>query len=74
MWEASLLTVGEFNTVQSFARLMNNIRTPARLAKGANYHLFKDGIRPVCCDSHRMLTPVLGGPRQHPWWQMGAVH
>lgn len=48
IWEASLLTVGAFDTVQAFARLMNNIREPGRLNKGANYHLFKDGIRPVC--------------------------
>jgi translation initiation factor 4E len=46
-WEASLLTVGTIDTVEGFARHMNNVRLPSSLAKGANYHLFKDDIRPV---------------------------
>ena len=61
-WEASLLKVGDIDTVshnlvqsiqyltlqvESFCRHFNNIRLPSRLNKGANYHLFKKGIRPV---------------------------
>ncbi|KAL1407508.1 hypothetical protein Q8F55_006941 [Vanrija albida] len=46
-WEATLLNVGTFDSVEGFARLMNNIRLPGKLPKGANYHLFKDGIRPL---------------------------
>lgn len=46
-WEASLLHVGVFDTVEGFARHMNNIRLPSGLSKGANYHLFKDGIKPL---------------------------
>lgn len=46
-WEASLLHVGTFDTVEGFARHMNNVRLPSGLGKGANYHLFKDGIKPL---------------------------
>lgn len=46
-WEASLLHVGTFDTVEGFARHMNNVRLPSGLVKGANYHLFKDGIKPL---------------------------
>lgn len=46
-WEASLLTVGTFDTIEGFCRHVNNIRMPSAIAKHANYHLFKDGIRPV---------------------------
>jgi hypothetical protein len=60
-WEASLLKVGDIDTVspsiplssaltpqvESFCQHFNNIRLPSRLSKGANYHLFKKGIRPV---------------------------
>jgi hypothetical protein len=60
-WEASLLKVGDIDTVslpylyfhsltrqvESFCQHFNNIRLPSRLNKGANYHLFKKGIRPV---------------------------
>lgn len=46
-WEASMLPVGTFDTIQSFCRHMNNIRQPSKLVNGASYHMFKDGIRPV---------------------------
>ncbi|KAL7421151.1 hypothetical protein Q5752_004036 [Cryptotrichosporon argae] len=46
-YELSLLTVGKFDTVEGFARHMNNLRLPSALAKGSNYHLFKTPIRPM---------------------------
>lgn len=46
-WEASLLKIGTFDTVEGFARHKNNIRLPSTIQKGANYHMFKHGIRPV---------------------------
>jgi len=65
-WEASLLKVGDIDTVspsiplqaaltsqvESFCQHFNNIRLPSRLTKGANYHLFKKGIRPVSVILH----------------------
>jgi hypothetical protein len=51
-WEASLLKVGDIDTVESFCQHFNNIRLPSRLTKGANYHLFKKGIRPVSLTLH----------------------
>ncbi|KAK4688120.1 translation initiation factor 4E, partial [Tremellales sp. Uapishka_1] len=46
-WEKSLVTVGRFDTVEGFARHLNNIRLPSQLAKHSNYHMFKNGIRPM---------------------------
>ncbi|RXK38470.1 hypothetical protein M231_04235 [Tremella mesenterica] len=46
-YEKTLLTVGKFETVEGFCRYMNNIKLPNSLAKGSNYHLFKQGIRPM---------------------------
>ena len=33
--------------VEGFARHLNNVRLPSQLARNSNYHLFKNGIRPV---------------------------
>ncbi|OCF40601.1 hypothetical protein I317_05611 [Kwoniella heveanensis CBS 569] len=46
-YEMSLLTVGKFDTVEGFARHLNNIRLPSLLNKNSNYHMFKNGIRPM---------------------------
>ncbi|ORX39257.1 hypothetical protein BD324DRAFT_649340 [Kockovaella imperatae] len=46
-YEKSLVTVGRFDTVEGFARHVNNVRLPSSLSKNSNYHLFKDGIRPM---------------------------
>ncbi|KLT46518.1 translation initiation factor eIF4e [Cutaneotrichosporon oleaginosum] len=45
-WEASMMPVGSFDTIQSFWRLMNNIRQPSKLTNCGNYHMFKKNIRP----------------------------
>lgn len=46
-YELSLVTVGNFDTVEGFARHLNNIRLPSQLTRNSNYHLFKNGIRPM---------------------------
>ncbi|WWC63818.1 uncharacterized protein I303_106423 [Kwoniella dejecticola CBS 10117] len=46
-YEMTLLTVGKFDTVEGFARHLNNIRLPSLLNKNSNYHMFKNGIRPM---------------------------
>ncbi|KJE04207.1 translation initiation factor 4E [Cryptococcus gattii NT-10] len=46
-YEMTLLTVGKFDTVEGFARHFNNVRLPSQLTPSSNYHLFKDGIRPM---------------------------
>ena len=46
-YEKSLLTVGKFDTVEGFARYFNNVRLPSSLSNNSNYHMFKNGIRPM---------------------------
>nr|XP_031861426.1 uncharacterized protein CI109_003030 [Kwoniella shandongensis]KAA5528498.1 hypothetical protein CI109_003030 [Kwoniella shandongensis] len=46
-YEMTLVTVGKFDTVEGFARHLNNVRLPSSLAKNSNYHMFKNGIRPM---------------------------
>ncbi|KAI9907908.1 hypothetical protein PsorP6_003474 [Peronosclerospora sorghi] len=46
-WEENLMHVYSFNTVEDFWCLYNNILTPTKLSIGSNYHLFKEGIRPM---------------------------
>jgi translation initiation factor 4E len=46
-YEAGLTTVGEFSTVEGFCRYFNWIKPPSKLDKNSNYHLFKDGIKPM---------------------------
>ncbi|CAI5709209.1 unnamed protein product [Hyaloperonospora brassicae] len=46
-WEENLKNVYTFNTVEDFWCLYNNILAPTKLSIGSNYHLFKDGIRPM---------------------------
>jgi len=45
-WADSLKKVVAFDTVEDFWRIFNNIRPASKLAHGANYHLFKDGVEP----------------------------
>ncbi|OWZ07907.1 Eukaryotic initiation factor 4E [Phytophthora megakarya] len=46
-WEENLKNVYTFSTVEDFWCLYNNILAPTKLSIGSNYHLFKDGIRPM---------------------------
>ncbi|ETW06804.1 hypothetical protein H310_02955 [Aphanomyces invadans] len=46
-WEESLKVVYSFDTVEDFWGMFNNILPPTKLHVGSNYHLFKEGIRPM---------------------------
>ncbi|KAH7479720.1 hypothetical protein KRP22_010256 [Phytophthora ramorum] len=46
-WEENLKNVYTFSTVEDFWCLYNNILAPTKLSIGSNYHLFKEGIRPM---------------------------
>ncbi|KAF9961918.1 hypothetical protein BGZ72_001025 [Mortierella alpina] len=46
-YENGLRDLGTFTTVELFARYFNWIEKPHRIENSANYHLFKDGIKPM---------------------------
>ncbi|ETV75701.1 hypothetical protein H257_10085 [Aphanomyces astaci] len=46
-WEENLKVVYTFDTVEDFWGMFNNILPPTKLLVGSNYHLFKEGIRPM---------------------------
>ncbi|KAG8985788.1 hypothetical protein FRB94_004580 [Tulasnella sp. JGI-2019a] len=46
-YEAGLTTIGDFNTVEDFCRYFNWLKPPSQLERNSNYHLFKDGIKPM---------------------------
>lgn len=46
-YEAGLNVVGEFKTVEGFCRYFNWLKPPSKLERSSNYHLFKDGIKPM---------------------------
>ncbi|CAH0513400.1 unnamed protein product [Peronospora belbahrii] len=46
-WEENLKNVYTISTVEDFWCLYNNILVPTKLSIGSNYHLFKEGIRPM---------------------------
>ncbi|KAL7414950.1 translation initiation factor eIF 4e-like domain-containing protein [Mrakia frigida] len=49
VYTSSLLHLGHFNTIESWARLSNHLSTvpPSMLSKGGNYQLFKKGVEPI---------------------------
>lgn len=46
-YEAGLTVIGEFKTVESFCRYFNWLKPPSALERNSNYHLFKEGIKPM---------------------------
>lgn len=50
-WFAQMKRVAEFNTVEDFWGLFNNVRVPSKITSGSNYHLFKKGIQPMWEDA-----------------------
>ncbi|KAF9536970.1 hypothetical protein EC957_009138 [Mortierella hygrophila] len=46
-YEIGLRDMGTFTTVEQFARYFNWIKKPHKIENSANYHLFKDGIKPM---------------------------
>ncbi|KAF8936768.1 hypothetical protein BGZ47_009331 [Haplosporangium gracile] len=47
IYENGLRDMGTFTTVEQFARYFNWIEKPHKIENSANYHLFKDGIKPM---------------------------
>lgn len=46
-YEATLRCIGTFTTLESFFDTFATLHRPSRLEKNANYHLFKQGIKPM---------------------------
>lgn len=46
-WEATLKMVGAYRTVETFMGVFRSMKRPSQLDKSANYHLFKDNIKPM---------------------------
>ncbi|KAF9920506.1 hypothetical protein FBU30_009647 [Linnemannia zychae] len=46
-YENNLRDLGTFTTVELFARYFNWIEKPHKIENSSNYHLFKDGIKPM---------------------------
>jgi translation initiation factor 4E len=46
-WEDNLVQVDTVNSVEGFWVMLNQIKKPSNLELGANYHLFKKGIKPM---------------------------
>ncbi|KAG0052381.1 hypothetical protein BGZ83_002675 [Gryganskiella cystojenkinii] len=46
-FENGLRELGSFTTVELFARYFNWIEKPHKIENNSNYHLFKDGIKPM---------------------------
>ncbi|PWZ03811.1 translation initiation factor eIF4e, partial [Testicularia cyperi] len=46
-WEANLRTIGTYDTVETFLKVFSTLHRPSQLDRNSNYHLFKDGIKPM---------------------------
>ncbi|EPQ29608.1 uncharacterized protein PFL1_02827 [Pseudozyma flocculosa PF-1] len=46
-WEANLKCLGAYRTVEAFFGTFKTLRRPSQLDKSSNYHIFKDGIKPM---------------------------
>ncbi|PWN30292.1 translation initiation factor eIF4e [Jaminaea rosea] len=46
-WEAALKVLGAYRTVESFMGVFTTIKRPSQLDLHSNYHLFKNGIKPM---------------------------
>lgn len=46
-WENNLKLVGDFGTVEDFWSYFNNMRKPSGLEYNSNYHIFKQGVKPM---------------------------
>jgi translation initiation factor 4E len=45
-WVSNTKEVGDFDTIEDFWRLFNNLKSPHELVPGSDYHLFKHNIKP----------------------------
>lgn len=46
-YEAGLTVICEVSTVEEFCRYFNWLKPPSKLERNSNYHLFKQGIKPM---------------------------
>ena len=46
-YEATLKRVGHFTSLESFFDTFATLRRPSRQEKNSNYHLFKNGVKPM---------------------------
>lgn len=46
-YEATLKRIGQFSTLESFFDTFATLHRPSRLEKNANYHIFKDDVKPM---------------------------
>ncbi|KAJ1975389.1 eukaryotic translation initiation factor 4E [Dimargaris xerosporica] len=46
-WSQNLREIITFHTVEDFWGAVNNIARPTEIPTGANYHLFKEGVKPM---------------------------
>ncbi|KAI0262688.1 translation initiation factor eIF 4e-like domain-containing protein [Russula aff. rugulosa BPL654] len=61
-YEASLTTVGDFDTVESYYRYFNWLKPPSKLERNSNCHLFKSGIKPMWEDEANATSSTAGDP------------
>ncbi|KAL6073871.1 Translation initiation factor eIF4e [Balamuthia mandrillaris] len=47
MFESNLQEIGTFGSVEDFWRYYNHMVKPSELENNANYHLFKQGVKPM---------------------------
>lgn len=50
-YESNLRPIGSFGTVEDFWRYYNHLVKPSKLEVNANYHFFKNGIKPMWEDA-----------------------
>lgn len=46
-WKDNLKNCGNFDTVEDFWRIYNNVKPPSQLSLNSNYHIFREGILPT---------------------------
>lgn len=46
-FEAALRMIGQYHSVECFMSVFRTLRRPSQLERNCNYHLFKDGIKPM---------------------------
>jgi len=54
-WAKNMKRVGDFDTVEDFWGVINNIPPPSKLPVGCNYHLFREGIMPMWEDANNSM-------------------
>eukprot|EP00331_Platyophrya_macrostoma_P033996 CAMPEP_0176445352 /NCGR_PEP_ID=MMETSP0127-20121128/23649_1 /TAXON_ID=938130 /ORGANISM="Platyophrya macrostoma, Strain WH" /LENGTH=185 /DNA_ID=CAMNT_0017831119 /DNA_START=103 /DNA_END=660 /DNA_ORIENTATION=+ len=50
-WESSLVHINTIGTVEDFWVMYNHIKKPSMIEVGANYHFFRQGVKPMWEDS-----------------------